>query len=185
MIKKFNKYFENQSQDDILNFEVEIESINNEFGKFKGIDIVWQSNNVYVIKIKSYESCQRICRSTRWCIAYSEKNWNEYIKDACQYAIFDFNLSEENELSIVGITVKRNEILYPVTKFNTSFAYNSFDWGKLGILKQINIEDFEKFLKTKKIPFDIFDTNIVEAEKTKEERKSWNEKKWKRHLRSK
>ena len=43
----------------------------------------------------------------------------------------------------------------------------------------------KKFLKTKKIPFDIFDTNIVEAEKTKEERKSWNEKKWKRHLRSK
>lgn len=71
-------------------------------------DIVFDKNNVVVVKAKTYDTIKNLAKNTNWCISKNKRYWNEYVEHrsrASQYVIFNFNKKEDDELSIVGFTV--------------------------------------------------------------------------------
>ena len=73
-------------------------------------DIVVDKGNFLILKINDYDTIKRLTKSTNWCITKNKMYWNNYVgsigSNHQQYVIFDFNLKEDDEYSIVGFTVK-------------------------------------------------------------------------------
>lgn len=69
--------------------------------------IIYNSNNIVVIDCCSFDDCVNVCGKgiTPWCITRDREQFNEYMDEGCkQYIILDFNLPEDDRLSIVGLT---------------------------------------------------------------------------------
>ena len=70
-------------------------------------DIIYNENNIIVIDCRCFEDCVNICGKgiTPWCITRDREQFIEYMDEGCkQYIILDFNLPEDDQLSIVGLT---------------------------------------------------------------------------------
>lgn len=70
-------------------------------------DIVFDKDNLVLIKVNDYETIKRLAKTTNWCISKNKRYWNDYVehrKSSVQYVLFDFNKKEDDELSIVGFT---------------------------------------------------------------------------------
>lgn len=69
--------------------------------------IIYNKNNIVVIDCWCFEDCVNLCGKgiTPWCITRDRDQFNEYMDEGCkQYIILDFNLPEEDNFSIVGLT---------------------------------------------------------------------------------
>lgn len=69
--------------------------------------IIYDENNIIVADCRCFEDCFSICGKgvTPWCITRDRGQFDGYMDDGCkQYIILDFNLPEEDPLSIVGLT---------------------------------------------------------------------------------
>ena len=60
-----------------------------------GVKLLYHTNRVYLIKVTSHKVCKKLFdrKDIDWCIAQSEKHWDDYITHPGnkQYFIVDFN----------------------------------------------------------------------------------------------
>ena len=73
-----------------------------------GSEIVYDDHGVIVVEFKDFRDCASLCNNGRseWCIARDEYSFFHYVDtNVRQYAIFDFNLPEHDDLSLIGATI--------------------------------------------------------------------------------
>lgn len=127
--KIHNKMFKsNITLDDLLDFTREKENLlgGKEFTKQDIIDlidedsedmsIIYDKNNVIVVKVESAEAIKAIGCNSFWCFTYGEnnyRNWNEYSYNGVVYVIIDFKLpSDDQEFMHVLIKPLKSEKFY-------------------------------------------------------------------------
>lgn len=75
-------------------------------------EIVFEKDNLLIVKVNNYETIKYLAKTTNWCISKNKRYWDDYIQHrnegAVQYIVFDFNKKEDDELSIVGFTTAAN-----------------------------------------------------------------------------
>jgi hypothetical protein len=83
--------------------EVEIR----EYIKNHNIEVIWDKNNVLVVKTDDRLHIKTL-GSSNWCIVYSEASFDEYLDQSefnTQYIIYDFNKELYRKDSLFGITI--------------------------------------------------------------------------------
>ena len=72
------------------------------------LDIVYDKDNVVILRINDFKTISYIGKATNWCITKDLDYWENYTvpSDNQQYVILNFNLPENDEYSIVGVTLK-------------------------------------------------------------------------------
>lgn len=88
------------NKESLMKFIKNVEGIN--------CNIVYDKDNIVIIKVDDYDTIKYLAKTTNWCISKNKKYWNDYItskgKKASQYVMFDFSKKEDDDLSIVGFT---------------------------------------------------------------------------------
>lgn len=66
-------------------------------------------DNKIILRVKNYKE-SIFFGSNNWCISYNEYDFNNYVKNkkSIQIFVFDFNLTPENDSSMIGFTVGKN-----------------------------------------------------------------------------
>ena len=74
--------------------------------------VVFDENNILMLQVPSFQSSKALCGSgrTSWCLTRAESYFKDYVinKNAKQFFVFDFNKTENDELSHIGFTVHKN-----------------------------------------------------------------------------
>lgn len=70
--------------------------------------IVYDNDNILILQVFDYYTISKLAKSTNWCIAKQKNYWNDYINhhngSRKQFIVFNFNVKEDDNLSIIGIT---------------------------------------------------------------------------------
>ena len=72
--------------------------------------IVLNNNNKLVIEVEKYEQCKEL-GSSSWCIVRNSSYFDSYVTNEYgnkQYIIYDFNLDNADNNSIIGVTIQEN-----------------------------------------------------------------------------
>lgn len=139
----------------------------------KDCEVVFDEDNVIIVKVPSFESSVKLCGGgrTQWCISRDEGNFNSYCRDSegkrSQYFLFDFSRKESDVFSHIGFTtLKGHGVIEAQTGNNMPMlkekykqkteAYNIHDIFKkfnvpmaiiLGLKKNANFSwDIDSFL---------------------------------------
>lgn len=127
-------------------------------------EVIYDNNNIIVVKVNDYETVKQLAKTTNWCISKNKRFWNEYIElrngKSTQYVLFDFNKKEDDELSIVGFTSTNNGITHAHSFSNKNLMEETREYpyircfvehrkNIISILKSANLSesmfcDFEK-----------------------------------------
>ena len=94
-----------------VHFEWNKNSLIDYIGNSENIDceIVKNDGNVVLVKVNDFDTIKRLAKTTNWCISKNKSYWNGYVSEGqTQYMLFNFNKREDDKLSIVGFTTKRN-----------------------------------------------------------------------------
>lgn len=134
--------------------------INNVEGlKFK---IVHDEGQIMVLEIFNYETIKRLGKTTNWCISKNLSYWVSYIESSDlqprQFMIFDFNQKEDDKLSIIGLTTKRNKAITAAHNFvNESLLTDNEARPQRyhSLLERFNRFDIYKILKADNIPLSL------------------------------
>lgn len=71
-------------------------------------DILFDNDNIVLVRVNDYETARLLGKSTNWCISKDKRYWNDYVEFdmyAKQYIIFNFSLDEDNDFSTIGFTL--------------------------------------------------------------------------------
>ena len=106
-----------------------IEFISNADNEFK-YEIIFDKDNVLVLKINDYETIKHVAKTTNWCISKNKTYWNNYMKQRhhqpnFQYVLLDFNKKEDDETSIVGFTTQNDKKITHAHSFTNQNLMNS------------------------------------------------------------
>jgi len=132
-----------------------IEKANNQCGLVLGVDLVYEQDGFMVVEVKSYAANKIINDNVTHCIARQDPSglgwWNKYVdlsKMRRQYYIYDFNISEIDTRSVIGLTIDGDGgITHANLKDNTNF-----------------IDKIEQYIK-RNIPRDVFKPYTKEEKK--------------------
>lgn len=72
--------------------------------------IVLNDNNKLVIEVEKYEQCKEL-GSSSWCIVRNASYFDSYVTNEYgnkQYIIYDFNLNNDDNNSIIGVTIQED-----------------------------------------------------------------------------
>lgn len=120
-----------------------------------GSEIVYDDHGVIVVEFNDFRDCASLCNNGRseWCIARDEYSFFHYVDtNVRQYAIFDFNLPEHDDLSLIGVTidVDEKEVVASHTRENHDI-FNDF------IRRDDNSEiTFSRIPDEKGVPWGVF-----------------------------
>lgn len=115
--------------------------------------VVYDKDGVVVIRVPSYESSNRIAQTnTKWCIATSRDQWQNYVvrENNKQYFMFDFNLKENDEIARIGFTISKNGLRNAHTVKDSDIKY--------GITYNGKPTKFGDVLKMRNMDMDMFIT---------------------------
>lgn len=119
-------------------------------------DMIYDNNNIIVVKVNDYETIKHLAKTTNWCISKNKRFWNEYIEfkkgKSSQYVLFDFNKKEDDELSIVGFTSTNNGIIHAHSFSNKNLMEETREYpyvrcfiehrkNIIGVLKSANLSE--------------------------------------------
>lgn len=80
----------------------------NENSDVLNCEIVYDNDNILILQVFDYYTISKLAKSTNWCIAKQKNYWNDYINHhnglRKQFIIFNFNVKEDANLSIIGVT---------------------------------------------------------------------------------
>lgn len=93
--------------------------------------IVYDKDNIVVVKVFDFNTVAYIAKATSWCITRDIDYWNNYAEspNRNQYVILNFNLDYSDEYSIVGVTTEKDMILkaaHTMTNTDLNFIPNPF-----------------------------------------------------------
>ena len=130
-IGEFNRAAENflkaSENSDILAFYDKINDCNEKFG-FAGADIVFDENGILIIEVKSFPANQMLNGHTRHCIKDYNSQWENYVSNHNnkQYYIYNFNIPQHDNMSVVGITIEPGQRVRAAHAKNDSSVGSSF-----------------------------------------------------------
>jgi len=125
-------------------------------------EIVYDNENVVVVKSFDYETIKRLGKHTNWCISKNKRYWNDYIERKSnreQYVIFDFSENEDSEYSIVGFTVEGKKYISHAHSFTNNNLINDYSIDNpqlISFVKQSQPCNIQSVLRLKGIPNSIF-----------------------------
>ena len=116
-----------------------------------GVKLLYHTNRVYLIKVTSHKVCKKLFdrKDIDWCIAQSEKHWDDYITHPGnkQYFIVDFNHANDLKGSagynnaFIGFTLnKEGEIYAAHARDDKNLLHYDYFTG---------VRDFERILTEK------------------------------------
>jgi len=80
---------------------------NKNFGKARGVRVIFDENDILIVRIYSFAANALVNGHTQHCIRMTSHNWDDYVKaDRNQYYIYNFNLDSSDNLSTIGTTMK-------------------------------------------------------------------------------
>lgn len=105
-IKAAENFLMSSQNEGIVAFYDKIDKCNEKYGNL-GADIVFDENGILIIEVKSFQANQMLNGHTRHCIKDYINQWENYVtkKDAKQYYIYNFNISQYDNKSVIGITI--------------------------------------------------------------------------------
>ena len=124
-------------------------------------EIVFEQDNLLVVKVNNYETIKYLAKTTNWCISKNKRYWDDYTQNrnegAIQYIVFDFDKKEDDELSIVGFTTATNLGITDAHSFtNVSMMGNSdMVYSNLNTFLP-EVFNITTFLRDHKIPLKSF-----------------------------
>lgn len=128
-------------------------------------NIVYEKDNILILEVFDYYSINLLAKTTNWCIAKQKLYWNDYIGSKPdkrkQYIIFNFNLKENDTLSIIGVTSQVNYgILYSHSFVNDNLAEASDNYNvKITPIVHIPTYSIFNIIREWNIPTSVF--NVV------------------------
>lgn len=120
-------------------------------------EILFDENNIVVIKCLDYETIKHLAKTTNWCISKNKAYWNQYMcnSDTNQCVLFDFNKNEDDEYSIIGFTVNNTASITHAHSFTNNNLMNNNYESKVRSFKMIN-GNIHKILNDLKLPPSIY-----------------------------
>lgn len=89
--------------------------------------LIFDKDNIVLLKVNDYETVKRLTKSTNWCISKDRKYWVDYVEgrhDVDQYVIFNFSCKEDDALSIVGFSLHKTKGITHSHDFNNRDMMN-------------------------------------------------------------
>lgn len=123
-------------------------------------NIVYDNNNIVIVKCNNYETVKHLGKTTNWCISKNKSYWNNYINKNNgqeQYVLFNFNELEDTEHSIIGFTsfhnckithahsFTNNNLVNEQTQCGTLQSFTSPNINITNILKNLGIDYISLF----------------------------------------
>lgn len=125
-------------------------------------DLILDRDNFVLIKVFDYETIKRVAKTTNWCISKNKRYWNDYVEhrsNSEQYVLFDFNKKEDDDMSIIGFTVKKNQGITNAHSFtNNNIMGDSENQNNLNSFLPISNNTIYSILKAHNISLDLFST---------------------------
>lgn len=115
-------------------------------------DIVFENDNILIIKVDSLSDINLLGPDTSWCILHSGQ-WNSYTKGRLQYILYDYTKDDFDPLFKIGFTLEKSGIIYA--------AHNILDGGASSELRRI-LE--ENSLTTTKLLPEVKKIDLVEID---------------------
>lgn len=140
-IRAAQNYLKASANSDTVAFYKKINDCNDKFG-MAGADIVFDEAGILILEVKSFAANNFLNSHTRHCIASSSGYWANYTGDRNkQYYIYNFNIPQYDNNSVIGITIEPGQRIN--TAHNKSDGYVGRDFKN--IIKrwenEYNIED--------------------------------------------
>jgi len=106
LIKAAKNHLKACENDNILAFYEKINTCNEKYGRL-GADVVFDDNGILVLEVKSFQANQFLNGHTRHCIKDSMSQWQSYVSNQNnkQYYVYNFNISQTDNLSVIGVTI--------------------------------------------------------------------------------
>lgn len=139
----FKKVARIHDEKNFESFLVDIIKSNSNFGLSSTLKIIKEQNlnvdvisinhkkNNLILRINDYKS-SNILGSSSWCISYSKRWFDNYMKRKCsfgltpsQYFIFNFDLPQEHRYSKIGVTVSKNTYIFAADRFDRAIPGSS------------------------------------------------------------
>lgn len=123
-------------------------------------ELVLDKNNFVLLKVYDYETIKRLAKTTNWCISKNKRYWNDYVENrayAQQYILFDFDKKEDDDMSIIGFTVRKNQGITNAHSFtNNNIMGESENQTILNSFLPLSTNCIYSILEKHNIPFDLF-----------------------------
>lgn len=103
------------------------------YGNKMNLDFIYDNNNVVVIKANDFKTISYLGKTTNWCITKDLEYWENYTtpRGNEQYVILNFNLPENDDYSIIGVTTKDKKAICAAHSFTNKdllFYSNPYVW---------------------------------------------------------
>lgn len=123
-------------------------------------EILFDENNIVVIKCLDYETIKHLAKTTNWCISKNKAYWNQYMcnPDTNQCMLFDFNKNEDDEYSIIGFTTNNTASIIHAHSFTNNNLMNNNYESKIRSFKTIS-GNIHKILDDLKLPPSVYNIN--------------------------
>lgn len=110
LIRAAKNHLKATENDSILNFYDKINECNQRFGNL-GVTVLLDEGGILVMEVKSFQANQLLNGHTRHCIKDSMSQWDSYIGNHHnkQYYIYNFNISQGDQMSVIGVTIAPND----------------------------------------------------------------------------
>jgi len=118
-------------------------------GELNDTTILYDHNNIVLIKIASFKDCNELFSDwTWWCISKEARHWTSYCYGRNQYFLIDFNdLHSTNPTKLnraaIGFTITDHNLLY------AAHAKNDDNLLDLAVKRKKGLYTFESILKEK------------------------------------
>lgn len=106
------------------------------YDKSLSYDIVYNENNIILLRVYDFHTIKVLGKSTNWCISKGKQYWDDYVANSdnkSQYMLFNFNELVDSEYSIIGITCSLNGIITHSHSFTNKDLFNvtEYVFGKI------------------------------------------------------
>ena len=140
-IRAAQNYLKASANSDTVAFYKKINDCNDKFG-MAGADIVFDEAGILILEVKSFAANNLLNSHTRHCIASSSSYWNNYLGDRNkQYYIYNFNIPQYDNKSVIGITIEPGQGINTAHDKSDSHVARSFKSIIEKWQDEYNIED--------------------------------------------
>lgn len=141
-IRAAQNFLKASENSDILAFYDKINDCNEKFG-YAGADIVFDEAGILIIEVKSFPANQMLNGHTRHCIKDYNSQWENYVSshNNKQYYIYNFNIPQYDNMSVVGITIEPGQRVRAAHAKNDANVQGSIKRTMDGWQKEYGIEE--------------------------------------------
>jgi len=109
LLMKAEEYIEASNNSSVVDLLITIDNVNKLYGLENGAQILYNSNNIVIFEVKSYQANVIINANTKHCIKDAYRHWLTYVSGEGvynkQYYVWDFNLPSSSNKFIFGVTI--------------------------------------------------------------------------------